>query len=94
LERLIRAYDPWPGTYARYQGARKKERRLKVFPPVSIGSEGIPAGEVLVDEAGEVRVGCGQGFLELGEVQPEGGRRMRAAEFAVGHWSGGEGRLF
>ena len=35
LERLIRAYHPWPGTLAFFEENGTK-RRLKVFPPVSV----------------------------------------------------------
>ena len=31
------------------------------------------------------RVGCGQGLLEVIEVQPEGKKRMSAAAFLSGH---------
>jgi methionyl-tRNA formyltransferase len=34
---------------------------------------------------GKLRVGCGEGALVLDEVQPDGGRRMCAHEFARGH---------
>jgi methionyl-tRNA formyltransferase len=79
LARRIRAYDPWPGTWTTVDGGK----RLKIFPAAA-GTEGAgPAGEVMVVD-GEVRVACGSGHLVLGEVQPDGSRRMPAADWAKG----------
>jgi len=82
LERAIRAYDPWPGTYAVLQEGGK-ERRLKVFPPVEVLDAGPPAGEWNFSD-GQLVVGCGQGALRLSEVQPEGSRRMKAEDYLRG----------
>lgn len=84
LERRIRAYDPWPGTFTTFSH-RGKIKRLKVFPKVScLSACDLAPGAVRVD-AGNLLVGCGHGALELAEVQPEGGKRMSAHEFALGH---------
>jgi len=78
LERLIRAYHPWPGTSA---GLGKK--RLKIFPPVGLGDGSGKPGEIL--EGDGVEIACGEGSLILGEVQLEGSRRMPAGEVMRGH---------
>lgn len=78
LERRIRAYDPWPGTWTSFplSGAA---RRLKVFPARRTAAEAIPPGE-LRELEGELHVGCGAGgSLVLDMVQPDGARRMPAA---------------
>lgn len=82
LERQIRAYDPWPGTFTVLTEAGK-ERRLKVFPPVAILDRELSPGEWEMS-AGQLIVGCGQGALRLTQVQPEGARRMSAEEFLRG----------
>lgn len=82
LERQIRAYDPWPGTFTVLTEAGK-ERRLKVFPPVEVLDRDLPPGEWEMS-AGQLVVGCGQGVLRLTQVQPEGARRMSAEEFLRG----------
>jgi len=84
IERRLRAYDPWPGTFTTFTH-RGRQKRLKVFPnAVAISDRGLCQGTVLLD--GEnLLVGCGAGTLQLAEVQPEGGKRMSAAEFARGH---------
>lgn len=82
LERRIRAYDPWPGTFAVAieDGSAK---RLKIFPTVSVSDLLLGVGEITLSE-GRLVVGCGRGSLILGEVQPEGGRRMNAADYYRG----------
>ena len=82
LERRIRAYEPWPGTYtlATEDG---RARRLKIFPPVGVIDQLLLPGEI--STAGdEVVVGCGRGALRIGTVQPDGGRKMSAADYLRG----------
>ena len=82
LERRIRAYDPWPGTYAvAIEGG--SEKRLKIFPPTRTTDVSLEPGEVS-GEGGKLIVGCGAGALELTLVQPEGGRRMSAEDYLRG----------
>jgi methionyl-tRNA formyltransferase len=82
LERRIRAYDPWPGTFA-LASESGKPKRLKVFPPSSVLDMKLEPGAVS-SVAGKLIVGCGEHALELDTVQPEGGRRMDAEEYLRG----------
>lgn len=79
LERRLRAFTPWPGAYTGLNGARLKVHRVKV----GTGS-GAP-GTVLAAGQGGIEVACGEGSLVLLEIQPEGKRVMKAAEFLLGH---------
>ncbi len=82
LERRIRAYDPWPGTFTHaIEDGRVK--RLKIFPAVNVVDHSLTHGEILSD-ASELIVGCGTGALRLLTVQPEGGRKMLAADYLRG----------
>ncbi len=82
LERRIRAYDPWPGTFAlACEGSDLK--RLKIFPPTSVVETKLKPGEIASGEDGLI-VGCGGGALKLTSVQPEGGKRMDAADYLRG----------
>lgn len=82
IERRIRAYDPWPGTYTVvFEEGRPK--RLKIFPPVTAVDEALPAGEISTAN-GKFLVGCGTGALILEHIQPEGSRRMSAADYLRG----------
>ncbi len=80
LERTIRAYDPWPGTFTEVS-IKGKSKRLKIFPPTSISDHPLQAGELLF-LSGELLIGCGNNSLVLSEVQPEGSKRMSAQAFA------------
>ena len=80
IERKIRAYNPWPGTFMRVDG-----QNLKVFSASVVDLSGEP-GEVLRNDK-DLIVAAGKGALSLGEVQLEGKRRMSAAEFVRGHAS-------
>jgi methionyl-tRNA formyltransferase len=82
IERRIRAYDPWPGTYtiAEEGGGLK---RLKILPHTQVVESGPPPG-TLCTHNGRLIAGCGTGALEIRCVQPEGGRRMSAADYLRG----------
>jgi methionyl-tRNA formyltransferase len=82
IERRIRAYDPWPGTFtiSLEDGSPK---RLKIFPPVRVVDLDLPPGEIQTPD-GRFVIGCGTGALRLESVQPEGGRRMSAADYLRG----------
>jgi methionyl-tRNA formyltransferase len=77
IERKIRAFDPWPGAFMKFDG-----RNLKIFSAAIVALRGAP-GEILRTEK-ELVVAAGEGALSLGEVQLEGKRRMTAAEFLRG----------
>lgn len=84
LERLVRAYDPWPGTFTCFRDDRGRTRRLKVFPATSVRDGSGDPGTILAIDDG-ILVACGAGSLALQVVQPDGGRRLTAAEFLAGH---------
>jgi len=82
IERRIRAYDPWPGTFtSAVEGG--DGQRLKIHPPSSIVKMELVPGE-LATVGGKLIVGCGQNALELTCVQPSGGKRMSAADYLRG----------
>lgn len=82
LERRIRAYDPWPGTYTvAIEGGN--EKRLKIFPPTKVLDLSLAPGEIATIH-GQLTVGCGTRALVLESIQPEGGKRMFAADYLRG----------
>jgi methionyl-tRNA formyltransferase len=82
LERRIRAYDPWPGTFTlATEGVR--QQRLKIFPPTTVLDRVLEPGQLATDDD-RLIVGCTAGALELHLVQPEGGKRMPASEYLRG----------
>lgn len=83
LERRVRAFDPWPGTFALAGGRVLKVLRSAEGAP----GEARPPGTVveLTAEDDALVVACGGGTrLRLLEVQPESRRPMSARAFAAG----------
>lgn len=81
LSRQGRAFAPWPGLWATWQGKRVKLVGATAQPDYH-GEAGLVA---LVH--GALLVGCGRGGLVLQQLQLEGGRVLPAAEFVRGHRS-------
>lgn len=81
--RRVRAFNPWPGCYTRWQG-----RQLKIIEVVPLPEEGtFEAGRVVALHKKEAAFGVytGDGILGVSMVQLEGKRAMSAAEFLRGH---------
>jgi len=82
LERRIRAYHPWPGTFTIAHVAGKTQR-LKILPPSHPVDREMTPGSLFIN-GGKFIVGCGHGSLELSTVQPEGSKAMSAADYLRG----------
>jgi len=84
LERLVRAYDPWPGTTT-FLTLGEERRKLKIHPAVIL-TEGnsSPPGTIL-ESGTRLVVNCGSGAIVLqGDLQLEGRKRLSAGEFLRG----------
>lgn len=81
VDRLIRALSPRPGAFTQLHGKRLK--LLKCLPAPAGTAAASPG--TLQTGGHALRVACGEGWLELSELQPEGKRRMSAAEFVSGY---------
>ncbi|MFC1985578.1 methionyl-tRNA formyltransferase, partial [Chloroflexota bacterium] len=80
--RRVRAFQPWPGCYTRWQG-----RLLKIVEAVPLPGEETPeVGRVVaVNQKGvAVGVNTGDGILGVLRVQQEGKRVISATEFLRG----------
>ena len=76
IERRVRAFDPWPGTFTLLDGAL-----LKVLGAVLAAGDGLP-GAVLDDR---LTVACGSGALRLTRVQLAGRAALDAETGLRGH---------
>jgi methionyl-tRNA formyltransferase len=79
LERRMRAFDPFPGCTTELAGLP-----LKVWRAQVVAASGVP-GTVMTADHGRLVVACGEGALELTQLQWPGGRRVGAAEFLQRH---------
>jgi methionyl-tRNA formyltransferase len=79
----VRAFQPWPGTYTNFRGARLIVWRA--YQPIWNGDVSAEGGTILnIDDTG-IAVLCGdQSVLLIAEIQLEGKRRVAAREFANG----------
>ena len=75
----LRGFDPWPGIFSTFRG-----KRLRIHAARPSAGGGIAPGETAF-AAGSLFAGCGDGRLELLEVQIEGKARIAAADFARGY---------
>ena len=80
IERMTRAYDPWPSAYTYLQGKTFKIFSCDVIP----ADESRDAGEVISADKKQLVIACGKGALSLKEVQLEGKKRMGIEEFLRG----------
>lgn len=81
----IRGFNPWPGAYAFHErdGEQTRIKFHRARPTTGDGE----AGEVLRADAsaGELLIACGQGAVEVVEIQAPGKRAMAARDFLNGY---------
>ncbi|MBU2566295.1 methionyl-tRNA formyltransferase [Patescibacteria group bacterium] len=81
IERLIRAYDPWPGTWTEWNG-----KRMKILSAcLSALNTHKPVGMIdIIDNA--ILIKCGdQKVLEITKLQLEGGKPLESIYFISGY---------
>ncbi len=81
IERQVRAYQPWPGSFLEIAG-----NRVVVWRAHRIGAPGqdIEVGALYRADQDGLALRTADGGLTLDEVQPAGGRIMSGAELARG----------
>ncbi|QJQ06494.1 methionyl-tRNA formyltransferase [Undibacterium piscinae] len=88
LDRKIRAFNPFPGAHATFNGTIVKIWHAEnVTSAVNQSASAVVSGQVLAANAQDgVLVACdgGASVLRLNELQKPGGKRLPAAEFLKG----------
>ena len=79
LDRRIRAFNPFPGAFGLLEG-----NPLKIWLARPAPGAGAP-GRILAISDGGLLIACGEGALEVMEVQKAGGRRLPISAFLAGH---------
>ena len=82
IERMVRAFEPWPGTHTTYEGQRLKVLRAQALPDWRGHAQ---PGQVIALPSGQVAVATGEGALVLLEVQRAGRKAMSTEAFCQGH---------
>lgn len=79
IYRLIKAFSPEPAAYCLFNGGV-----FNVFDCEYAENVQGNNGEVVLADKKGITVKCGDGCITFTEVQPAGGKRMRAADFVNG----------
>ena len=82
LHDQIRGLIPWPAAVTELNGIR-----CKVFSAsVAAETTGKAPGTVLQADKKGLKLACGEGtVLQINELQPDGGKRMKAPDYLRGH---------
>jgi methionyl-tRNA formyltransferase len=81
IDRLVRAFNPWPGVFSLWGG-----RLLRIYSgEIRKGSSAEKPGTVIWVGSDFIEVKTGKDSFRIREVQLEGGRRMSARDFRLGH---------
>lgn len=81
IESLVRGTSPWPGAFAELPDGGV----LKVWKARAIQGEGAPGEVLCADASTGLVIACGQGALQIVELQAPGSRRMEAKAYLRGH---------
>ena len=80
IDRRVRGFDPWPGSFTRLNDKLLKVHRVKVVSRSTDKS----AGEIIRADSGGFWVAASSGVISLEEVQLENKKRLLGAEFVKG----------
>ena len=75
----VRGLHPWPVATMELKG-----QKFKVHTTVVVEGKGVP-GEILGLTKTGLRIACGEGAVEIRQLQAEGGKRMAAPDYFRGH---------
>lgn len=79
IERKIRAFNPFPGTYFEYNGERFKIWEAEAFDVAS----GYASGVIIPNDSG-LLIACGEGMLLVTKIQRQGKKAMTTEELLRG----------
>ncbi len=81
IERIIRAFDPWPGAYAYYG-----EKMIKIWRGDVTGQETDLAGGTVLDVSENgLDIAAGGGVLRVTQIQMPGRKRVDVKEYLKGN---------
>ena len=77
----VRGLHPWPVATTQIQGKRFK---IHATCPVAETTDAAPGTVLGLSKTG-LRIACGEGIIEIRQLQAEGGKRMAAPDYFRGH---------
>ena len=81
LERMVRGLNPWPSAFTHIEG-----KLLKIWDAsVETADDDKECGSVFTDKKTYFKVKCDGGYLVINELQLEGKKRMKTADFLRGY---------
>ena len=87
IERMVRAFQPWPGAYTFWQrngnAVRLAIERAGV-ENLESGIQNLESGTAF-ERNGGLGIRCGEGALAVERLKPEGGKSMSGEDFLRGH---------
>lgn len=81
--RQVRAFDPWPGSFARTTRGLLKVHKAAFHEHLPGAPDDAAPGDLFLG-AGSFLVRCGSGWIELLNVQPENGNSMESRSYLNG----------
>lgn len=81
---FIKGLSPYPGAWTELINTDGKKTLLKIFKCTKQDIVQIEKGKVSANEKNQMFIGCGNGTLEILELQAEGRKKMNAADFLRG----------
>lgn len=84
IERQIRAFTPWPGTFALFAGKNLKVLKALTLP-TKLSETKFSPGTVFLTADKKLAIQCREDALIVEELQLEGGKPMSSKEFLLGH---------
>ncbi|MCY4527515.1 MAG: methionyl-tRNA formyltransferase [Chloroflexi bacterium] len=79
IARMVRAYEPWPGTFTHWNG-----KLLKILGATAMAGD-APPGQVVGLDDGGIGIGTADGLLSVTGLQIEGRRPSDAQDFVRGY---------
>ena len=96
IHNLIRGTFPWPGAFTWCGDKRVKIHKARVCTDADLvtASSGMPAGTICACRGDAISVACGEGVIDLMEIQTDSGKKMQcrdcAHNYRMGQTMGGE----
>jgi len=88
IERQIRAFNPWPGSYTRIKNQELRIKNLKILKVEILPTQtktNKQIGEIFLTDDKKLTIQTGQNYLILQKIQLEGKKPIAAEDFLLGH---------